>query len=69
MKWYTSNILPPLENGCKEESIIVLITYDGKSVACLAMHNYRLKMWYMQTDEDFVRIDAPLMWAYNKISV
>ena len=69
MQWYTPDVLPRLEDGCEEQSAIVLFTYDGESIACLGMYDYRLKMWYMQTYEDFVRVDAPSMWAYNKITV
>lgn len=69
MKWYTPDVLPQLECGCKDQSVIVLITYDGESVACLGMYDYRRKMWYMDTHEDFVRTDTPLMWAYNKIAL
>lgn len=67
MRWYTLDKLPPLDEEGLGDSVPVLATLDGKTVATLAIYDHSIKKWFAMAGGEHRIMDAPLKWAYPEV--
>lgn len=67
MKWYSSKELPPKDEDSVDDSVAVLVTFDGKKISTLAVYDYKIKRWFALAGGDYRIMDKPLKWAYPDV--
>ena len=65
--WHDGFVSPRKDEDSDGMSERVVVTYDGESIAAVAIYDYDIKRWYDVGAGEFHSIDEPLYWAYAKI--
>lgn len=63
LRWYNATELPPLNEEGLGDSEVVLATFDGETIAKLAIYDYEIEQWFALADGEYRIMDEPLMWA------
>lgn len=64
LTWYDHSVLPRQDIDSTASSERVIVSYDGESIAAVAIYDYKVMRWYDCGAGGFRLIDDPLCWAY-----
>lgn len=75
MTWSAPDeLLPPVDEDNVDTSAPVVVTFDGKHIAAVAVYDHGVQRWYEASNGKRYLIDTPLLWScadikFDKITV
>lgn len=67
LTWHAGRNRPKKNDDSVDESDIVVVTFDGRSISAVAVYNYKVRRWYDVGHGKYRLIDKPLYWAYAEL--